>query len=159
MPQGWDFPKGSIYGSFITDFNKNKVRPALRPSESQLTYFAYLDCERFRAGLCLSLHLLLSTTAAQADVGNMCAYHGIWIIWIWQGHSHMAARGLQVTFLASPHTNNCRSRVGAKFSWRGGRPGTSCQYSIMDISCKVYCRSINECYIALALNNGCIVVL
>lgn len=70
MPQGWDFPKGSIYGSFISDFNRNKVRPALRPFESQLTYFAYLDCKCFRAGLCLPLHLLLSTTAAQADVGE-----------------------------------------------------------------------------------------
>lgn len=39
----------------------------------------------------------------------------------------------------------------------GGRPEISCQYSIMDISCKVYCCSINECYIALTLNNGFIV--
>lgn len=72
MPQGWDFPKGSIYGIFITDFNRNKVRPALRPFESQLTYFAYLDCECFRAGLFLPLHLLLSAMAVQADVGNLC---------------------------------------------------------------------------------------
>lgn len=102
MPQGWDFPKGSVYGSFISDFNRNKVRPALRPFESRLTYFAYLDCKCFRAGLSLPLYLLLSTGAAQANVGNVCAYHGIWIIWIWQGHSHMAAREAQVTFLASP---------------------------------------------------------
>lgn len=100
MPQGWDFQKGSIYGSFITDFNRNKVRPALRPFESQLTYFAYFDCECFRAGLCLPLHLLLSTMAAQADVGNM----RVWIIWIWQGHSHTATREVQVTFLASSLT-------------------------------------------------------
>lgn len=102
MPQGRDFQKGSFYGSFITDFNRNKVRPALRPFESQLTYFAYLDCEGFRAGLCL--HLLLSTMATQPDVGNMCAYHSTWIIWIWQGHSPMATRDVQVTFLASPFT-------------------------------------------------------
>lgn len=60
--------------------------------------------ECFRAGLSLPLHLLLSTRAAQAGVGNVCAYHGIWIVWIWQGHSHMAAREAQVTFLASPLT-------------------------------------------------------
>lgn len=53
--------------------------------------------------------------------------------------------------------HNCRSRVGDKVAWGGGRPGISCQYSIMDISCEVYCRSVNECYIALTLNNSCIV--
>lgn len=119
MPQGWDFPKGSFYGSFISDFNRNKVRPALRPFESLLTYFAYLDCECFRAGLCLPLHLLYLLLPHKLMWGNVCAYHSIWIIWMGQGHSHMAAGEMQVTFLASPLTQ-ITAEAGLELNSHGG---------------------------------------
>lgn len=81
MPQGWDFHKGSVYGSFIADFNRNKVRPALRPFES-LTRSLYRACvvwECFWSGLCLPLPLLLSTIPTQVYRENTCTYQGTWL--------------------------------------------------------------------------------
>lgn len=47
----------------------------------------------------------------------------------------------------------------AKVAMGGGGAETSPRHYIVREICKAYCRSIKQCYIAVTLNNGCIVYM
>lgn len=71
----------------------------------------------------------------------------------------LAAREAQVTFLALPRFHKyLTAEVWLELKSRGGGgPGMSRRCLIMEVHCKVYCRSIKQCYIAATSNNGRIV--
>lgn len=62
------FSKSSVYGSFIADFNRNKVRPALRPSDS----LTRLPCLLRLRVLCLPPQHLSKPWVRAVDIHVSC---------------------------------------------------------------------------------------